>query len=138
LSQGAQRRLVEVKAASGPAQESLVGYLQRHLDTCPQLRSDQPVSGGILVVTISTNITRLERAAYVNSRPEFVRSLTVRVISTVELFNWWRSSDWAAIRVAVLDAEPPSTTPESTPLGVATKATVPPPRRPRLKRSRCT
>jgi hypothetical protein len=58
LSQGAQRRLVEVKAASGPAQESLVGYLQRHLDTCPQLRSDQPVSGGILVITISTNITR--------------------------------------------------------------------------------
>lgn len=44
------RRLVEVKAASGAAGENLVGDLQKHLATWPQLRPDKPVTGGAMVV----------------------------------------------------------------------------------------
>jgi len=104
VSAGMQRRLVEVKAASGPAQESLVGYLQRHLDTWPQLRPHEPVDGGVLVVNHQHKLHPAERTATVYSRPEFVAALTVPVISTVQLFNWWRTSDWTSIRTAVLGA----------------------------------
>jgi hypothetical protein len=37
-SEGPPRRLVEVKGASGAAPESLLGQLERHLTTWPQLR----------------------------------------------------------------------------------------------------
>ncbi|MEU0388438.1 hypothetical protein [Streptomyces chartreusis] len=43
-------RLVEVMGASGPAQEHLGGHLHRHLETWQQLRPDEPVSGGVLMV----------------------------------------------------------------------------------------
>jgi hypothetical protein len=42
--------LVEVKSATGAAPEHLVGSLERHLATWPQLRPEQPVTGGVLVV----------------------------------------------------------------------------------------
>jgi hypothetical protein len=134
VSAGGQRRLVEVKAASGPAQESLVGHLRRHLDTWPQLRPGEPVSGGVLVVNHQHKRHPSERMARVYSRPEFVDALTVPVISTVELFSWWRTSDWAPIRAAVLGAEPPTTGPGSTAptsptLVVPAEPTAPPPRR---------
>jgi len=134
VSAGAQRRLVEVKAASGAAQEALVGYLQRHLDTWPQLRPAEPVSGGVLVVNHQHRRHPSERTARVYSRPEFVDALTVPVISTVELFNWWRTSDWPAIRTAVLGAHPSGVVPGPTapaspgPVDPAA-ATAPPPRR---------
>lgn len=109
VSAGSRRRLIEVKAASGPAQESLVGHLQRHLDTWPQLRPDEPVTGGVLVVNHQHKRHPSERTARVYSRPEFVDGLTVPVISTIELFNWWRTSDSAAIRNAALGAEQTTT-----------------------------
>lgn len=102
---GVPPRLVEVKGASGPAQEHLVGHLQRHLETWPQLRPDEPVSDGVLIVNHQHKLHPSERSARVYSRPEFVaslESLPVTVISTVELFNWWRTADWTAIRTAVL------------------------------------
>ncbi|MCZ0990312.1 hypothetical protein [Streptomyces diastatochromogenes] len=102
---GMASRLVEVKGASGPAQEHLVGHLQRHLETWPQLRPDEPVSDGVLIVNHQHKLHPSERTAAVYARPEFVASLDslpVTVISTVELFNWWRAADWAAIRTAVL------------------------------------
>ncbi|RAO63422.1 hypothetical protein LUPAC06_00148 [Micromonospora saelicesensis] len=102
---GSPQRLVEVKAVSGAAQEHLVGHLQRHLDTWPQLRPDQPVTGGVLVVNHQHKLHPSERAARVYSRPEFVAALPVTVLSTVELFHWWRTSDWAAIRAAVGGAD---------------------------------
>jgi hypothetical protein len=105
---GTQRRLVEVKAASGPAQESLVGHLDRHLATWPQLRPDEPVGGGVLVVNHQHRLHPSERTARVYSRPEFVDALTVPVISTVELFHWWRTSDWTAIQSAVLGTDAPT------------------------------
>jgi hypothetical protein len=111
VSAGLQRRLIEVKAASGRAQESLIGHIQRHLDTWPQIRPNEPVTGGVLVVNHQHKLHPSERTARVYSRPEFVDTLTMPVVSTVELFNWWRTSDWAAIRIAVLGAEPTTTGP---------------------------
>ncbi|MGY0057421.1 hypothetical protein ACWY4P_12785 [Streptomyces sp. LZ34] len=102
---GVASRLAEVKGASGPAQEHLVGHLQRHLETWPQLRPDKPVSEGVLIVNHQHKLHPSERTAAVYARPEFVaslESLPVTVISTVELFNWWRAADWTAIRTAVL------------------------------------
>ncbi|MEV4334188.1 hypothetical protein AB0K02_27285 [Streptomyces sp. NPDC049597] len=105
--EGAPARLVEVKGASGPAQEHLVGHLQRHLEIWPQLRPDEPVSEGVLIVNHQHKLHPSERSADVYSRPEFVASLAslpVTVISTVQLFNWWRAGDWTAIRTAVFGA----------------------------------
>jgi hypothetical protein len=106
------RRLVEVKAAGGAAQESLVGHLHRHLATWPQLRPDEPVDGGVLIVNHQHKLHPSERTPGVYSRPEFVAALTVPVISTVALFDWWRRADWDAIRIAVLG-------PDQTPTGAA-------------------
>ncbi|GAA4727603.1 hypothetical protein Prum_068420 [Phytohabitans rumicis] len=103
---GSNRKLVEVKGAGGAAQENLVGYLQRHLDTWPQLRPDQPVDGGVLVVNHQHKLPPAERTAQVYTRPEFVAALTVSVVSSLQLFRWWRVRDWPAIRVAILGAEP--------------------------------
>jgi hypothetical protein len=108
VSGGGQARLVEVKAASGAAPELMVSHLQRHLDTWPQLRPDEPVAGGVLVVNDQHRLHPSERTTQVYSRPEFVASLHVTVVSTLELFRWWRTEDWVAIRAAVIggDADP--------------------------------
>ncbi|MEU7925121.1 hypothetical protein [Micromonospora sp. NPDC049107] len=100
------RRLVEIKAAGGAAQENLVSYLQRHLETWPQLRPDQPVTGGVLVVNHQHKLHPSERTAQVYSRPEFVAALPFTVLSTVALFNWWRTGNWAEIRKTFLGNEP--------------------------------
>jgi hypothetical protein len=97
-----ERRLVEVKSASGRATEALVGQLQRHLETWPQLRPGEPVGGGVLVVNHQYRLEPHERAREVYSRQEFVAALTVPVLATRQLFEWWRNSDWEAIREAVL------------------------------------
>ncbi len=97
-----ERRLVEVKSASGNPAEALVGHLERHLATWPQLRPEDPVGGGVLIVNHQHKLHPHERAPEVYARPEFVRALVVPVISTLQLFWWWRESDWAAIRAAVL------------------------------------
>jgi hypothetical protein len=99
---GQQRRLIEVKAASGAASEDLVGHLQRHLATWPTLRPRQLVGGGVLIVNHQHRLDPQQRAPQVYSRPEFVAALTVPVISTRTLFDWWRAADWAAVRNAIL------------------------------------
>ncbi|MGW0335499.1 hypothetical protein ACWD0J_27115 [Streptomyces sp. NPDC003011] len=106
-AEGVSSRLVEVKGVSGPAQEHLIGQLQRHLETWPHLRPDEPVSEGVLIINHQHKLHPSERSADVYSRPEAVASLAslpVTVISTVQLFNWWRVGDWTAIRTAVLGA----------------------------------
>jgi hypothetical protein len=97
-----ERRLVEVKSASGRAAEALVGHLQRHLETWPQLRPGEPVGGGVLVINHQYRLEPHERAREVYSRQEFVAALNVPVLATSQLFEWWRTSDWTAIREAVL------------------------------------
>ena len=125
---GPPQRLVEVKAASGAAQENLVGYLQRHLDTWPQLRPDQPVTGGVLVVNHQHKLHPSERAAHVYSRPEFVAALRVTVVSTMELFRWWRAADWTAIRATVLGADLSPAATAAAPVEAASGPAMPPSR----------
>lgn len=96
-----RHRLVEVKSASGRAAEGLVGDANRHLDTWPQLRADVQVEGITLVVNHQTNIHPLDRSPEVYTRPEFVQSLTLPVITTLELFDAWRQSDFDRVCRAV-------------------------------------
>lgn len=72
VSYGTARRLVEVKSAGGNAPEKLVGALERHLKTRPQLRPDDPVEGGALVVNHQHRSDPQKRSAEVYTRPEFV------------------------------------------------------------------
>jgi hypothetical protein len=99
---GGERRLIEVKSASGNAGEALVEQLQRHLRTWDELRPDDPVGGGALVVNHQQRTDPGARSPDVYTRPEFVASLPVRVTSSLQLFDWWRHSDWTSIRAAVL------------------------------------
>lgn len=112
---GGRRRLVEVKSASGRAAEGLVGDANRHLDTWAQLRADIQVEGITLVVNHQTNIHPLDRSPDVYTRPEFVQSLTLPVITTRELFDAWRQGDFDRVRRAVF--------PETTPGRPASAAT---------------
>lgn len=72
-SYGPERRLVEIKSASGNAGESLVGQLERHLQTWPQLRPDEPVAGGVLVVNHQYRLEPAERTPSVYVRQEVHR-----------------------------------------------------------------
>jgi hypothetical protein len=103
---GAGRRLVEIKGSGGTAREDLVSYLVRHLQTWPQLRADLPVAGGVLVVNHQHKLHPVDRTEQVYTRREFVETLPVPVVSSLQLFRWWRVQDWAAIRTAVLGADP--------------------------------
>jgi hypothetical protein len=117
--------LVEVKSASGAAPEQLVGHLERHLATWPQLRPEQPVTGGVLIVNHQHRQHPSERTAQVYSRPEFVAALPVTVVSTVELFGWWRTENWTAIRTTILGAEGSQGTPVKAPSEVAGDPSAP-------------
>ncbi|MGA9678823.1 MAG: hypothetical protein WBR28_27380 [Mycobacterium sp.] len=101
VAQGDRRRLVEVKSASGNASERLVDDAGRHLNTWPQLRPEIQVEGITLIVNHQTNTHPLNRSAVVYTRPEFVQSLTLPVITTLQLFDAWRHGDFDAIRKAV-------------------------------------
>ncbi|MEU2043699.1 hypothetical protein [Nocardia niwae] len=121
-------RLVEVKSESGRAKEALVGDLLKHLGTWRVERPEEPVSGGTLIVNYQRKIAPEQREPQVYSRQEFVKSLVVNVVGSIDLFRWWKDSDWPAIREAVLG--------ETTPPGddrAASNATpnapVAPPRR---------
>jgi hypothetical protein len=111
-------RLVEVKSASGAAPEHLVGSLERHLATWPQLRPEQPVAGGVLVVNHQHRQHPPERTQ-VYSRPEFVAALRVTVVSTVKLVGWWRTENWTAIRNVMLGTEASQRTVANPPTEVA-------------------
>ncbi|MTE17037.1 hypothetical protein [Nocardia aurantiaca] len=95
-------RLVEVKSEGGRAKEALVGDLRKHLDTWRAEYPDKPVSGGTLIVNHQRKTAPEKRDPQVYSRPEFVKALPVKVVGTVDLFRWWKESDWPAIREAVL------------------------------------
>jgi hypothetical protein len=97
-----RRRLIEIKSASGNASEGLVADLQRHLITWPELRPQEPVDGGVLIVNHQHRLEPYQRSREVYSRPEFVAALTVPVISTRTLLDWWKVSDLTSIREAVL------------------------------------
>lgn len=106
VSLAGKRRLIEVKSASGSATETLMRQLETHLQTWPQLRPNDPVDGGVLVVNHQYRLLPDERSTSVYTRPEFLAALTTPVLSTCRLFDWWRASDWAAICAAVLGDAP--------------------------------
>lgn len=93
-----RRWLVEIKSANGSASESLVAHLLRHLDTWPQLRPDLAIAGGVLIVSHNLAVSPIDRPDEIYTRPEFVNSLTVPVISARTIFDWWRDQDVSALR----------------------------------------
>ncbi|MGB3443213.1 MAG: hypothetical protein WBA97_31115 [Actinophytocola sp.] len=99
---GPYLRLVEVKSERGNAKEALVGDLRRHLDTWGELQPNFPVDGGTLIVNHQHKLPPGQRPRQIYGRPEFVNTLTVPVVGTLDLFDWWRAKDWDAIRTAVL------------------------------------
>ena len=106
-AQGNSRCLIEVKSASGNASEGLVGDLQRHISTWPALQPAQPpVTHAALIVNHQCRQPPRERLGSVYTRAEFVSALSFPVLSAVQLFDWWRASDWPAIRNALLPSRP--------------------------------
>jgi hypothetical protein len=96
-----RRRLVEVKSASGNAPERLVGAARNHLETWPELRAEVEVEGISLVINHQINTYPGDRSSEAYARAEFVRSLTIPVVTTVALFDAWRRSDFDALRAGV-------------------------------------
>jgi hypothetical protein len=98
---GGRRLLVEVKGAGRAPSERLAEAPARHLATWPKLRPELPVDGVVLVLNHQANTHPLDRDAAPYRRPEFVASLTFPVLSTLQLFNWWRTGNHEAPRAAL-------------------------------------
>jgi hypothetical protein len=98
---GGRRVLVEVKSSGGAPSERLAEAPARHLATWPRLRPDLPADDVVLVLNHQTNTHPLDRDAAPYRRPEFVASLPFSVLTTRQLFDWWRSGDHPAVRAAV-------------------------------------
>ncbi|HUX72144.1 MAG TPA: hypothetical protein VMV41_16630, partial [Cellulomonadaceae bacterium] len=93
--------LVEVKSASGNPKETLAEAPMRHLTTWPSLRPGIAVSGVALILNHQHKTHPLDRSPSPYSRPEFVNALQFPVISTTQLFEWWRHDELDAIREAI-------------------------------------
>jgi hypothetical protein len=122
VERNGRRRLIEVKSASGNAPEKLMTQLENHLRNWPSAGQD-PVEGGLLVVNHQHREPPAERAAAVYERADFVRNVTAPVISTQELFDWWRASEWDQIRETVFPPTAMTPPAASTP---AAPSTAPP------------
>jgi hypothetical protein len=94
--------LIEVKSVSGAAPERLVSHLQRHLETWPQLCPNRPVTCSALIVNHQHRVDRAQRPTEVYQRKEFVDALTFPVLTSGQLFDWWRAQDWSVLQTAVL------------------------------------
>jgi hypothetical protein len=93
--------LIEVKSTTGNAPEKLAEAPTRHLATWPELRPDIAVSGVALVLSHQTKAHPLDRSPAPYSRQEFVASLSFPVVTTLQLFEWWRQDHYIAIRAAI-------------------------------------
>ncbi|MES5824895.1 hypothetical protein [Streptomyces sp. RG80] len=98
---GGCRVLVEVKSAKNRPPHSLPDKLLKHLSTWPGLPGTEPVDGGVLVVNHQAKLPPAQRDAEVYTDRAFADALTVPVISSARLFDWWRREDWDALRHAV-------------------------------------
>jgi hypothetical protein len=58
----------------------------------------------VLVLNHQTNTHPLDRQAAPYSRREFFDALTFPILTTRQLFDWWRADDHEAVRVAVFGA----------------------------------
>ncbi|WP_250305410.1 hypothetical protein [Streptomyces sp. A 4/2] len=106
-----RRVLVEVKSANNRAAQSLPDKLLKHLNTWPGLTGTEPVDGGVLVVNHQIKLPPAQRDTEVYTDRAFADALTVPVIGSAHLFDWWRREDWDAVRHAVFGdtggAQPP-------------------------------
>ncbi|WP_139224517.1 hypothetical protein [Cellulomonas marina] len=127
LEMRGRRLLLEVKSSSGRPSEALVDAARRHLRTWPQLRGDTPVGGVALVVNHQHRQPPGDRTPLAYERREFVDSLNdVTVVTTLQLFDWWRQSQWAEIRAVFgHDAGEPASTAGSLPQTEPAGATRP-------------
>lgn len=115
---GNSRCLIEVKSASGSAGEGLVSDLQRHISTWPGLQPPQPpVTHAALIVNHRCRQPPAERPSQVYTRAEFVTAVPFPVLSAVQLFAWWRASDWPAIKNALLPSAPQDPPDDATATG---------------------
>jgi hypothetical protein len=119
---GGRSRLVEVKSSVGRPGEHYVADLRRHLDTWPELGQSTPVEGGTLVVNHDHKLSPADRPRAVYTRPEFVATLTVEVVSSRTLYELWGQQDCASIRDLVFGsaatapaADPPAAPPTPRP-----------------------
>ncbi|WP_239009019.1 hypothetical protein [Streptomyces sp. CFMR 7] len=107
------RVLVEVKSANNRLPQSLPDKLLKYLNTWPALPGTEPVDGGILVVNYQTELPPAQRDTEVYTDRAFADALSLPVISSARLFDWWRREDWDAMRHAVFgdtgSAQPPET-----------------------------
>ncbi|MEH3075831.1 MAG: hypothetical protein PGN11_04015 [Quadrisphaera sp.] len=134
---GHPRCLVEIKGAGGAASEKLVQALEGHMRTWPQLRPNQPLAGGVLVVNHQHKMDPAERSQQVYQRKEFVDSLSVTVLSTRQLYDWWREDNWAAIGEALFGAQAVAAPSNHTIHGAAGGAPPDAPLAPKKKRGWC-
>ncbi|MFI0813446.1 hypothetical protein [Streptomyces echinatus] len=108
---GGRRVLVEVKSANNRPPQSLPDKLIKHLNTWPGLTGTDPVDSGVLVVNHQIKLPPAQRDAEVYTDRAFADALTVPVIGSARLFDWWRREDWNAVRHAVFGdtgvAQPP-------------------------------
>lgn len=118
---GGRRVLVEVKSANNRPPQSLPDKLLKHLNTWPGLTGTEPVDGGVLVVNHQIKLHPAQRDAEVHTDRAFADALTVPVIGSARLFDWWRLGNWDAVRHAVFGvtgvAQPPDAVPDADPKG---------------------
>ena len=98
---GDRNVLVEVKSAAGNPKEMLAEAPMRHLATWPRLRPDITVSRVALILNHQHRTHPLDRSPSPYSRPAFVEALSFPVVSTTQLFAWWRRGQYAEIRDAI-------------------------------------
>ncbi len=110
-----RRRLIEIKAASGNAPESLMTQLENHLRNWPP-PGQPPVEGGVLVVNHQHRQPPARRDTAVYGRADFLRNLQAPVLPTRRLFDWWRAGAWEQIRGAIFPATDGRTSTTPAPL----------------------
>lgn len=98
---GVRSVLVEVKSVGGNASESLYAALVKHVDAWNANPSRQAIDGGILVVNHEHKKQPAERSQRPYTRKAFIDSQKHPIVTAVELFDAWRTGDWARVRALV-------------------------------------
>ena len=98
---GVRSVLVEVKSVGGNASESLYAALVKHVDAWNANPSRPAIDGGVLVVNHEHKKQPAERSQRPYTRQAFIDSQKHPIVTAVELFDAWRTGDWARVRALV-------------------------------------
>lgn len=90
---GSRSLLVEIKSVGGNASESLYATLVKHVDAWHVNPSRPPIDGGVLVVNHEHKKDPADRSPSPYTRQAFLDSQQYPVVTTVELFDAWRTGD---------------------------------------------